>query len=122
MFPKFFPKTIQKIIDKNKPTYYDLQGKIINLDNIPTISQPIQYDLQADTTATITTLGNKKLDNLTEKVIPRVIVGLFFAYCTKCKLKRELSKGYISKTKNNKSILKGICVVCGHNCTQFVKG
>ena len=129
LFPKFFPKTITKIIEQNKPTYYDLQGNIIvkansNLNIIPSISQPIHYDLNADTTATILSKGEAVLKNDVEKVTPSVVPMAFtvaYSYCKTCKKQVELHKDYTKKlTKNNKLFISGTGL-CGHKCGQFTK-
>lgn len=130
LFPRFFPKTITKIIEQNKPVYYDLEGKIIvkkdsNLNVVPPISQPIHINLNADTTATITSKGEQVLKNDVEKVTPQVIPIAFkvmYSYCKTCKKQVELTKDYtIKETKNGKHFISGMGL-CGHKCGQFTKG
>ena len=42
-------------------------------------------------------------------------------YCVKCKKKTETIDSY-ETSKNNRKMLKGKCVICGTNKTQFIKG
>jgi len=41
-------------------------------------------------------------------------------YCVSCKKKTETSNIVKVQTKNNRYMLKGICVVCGKNKSSFV--
>ena len=43
------------------------------------------------------------------------------AYCVKCRSKTNLSNSSISKTKNNRRILKGNCKKCKSKCCKFLK-
>jgi len=43
-------------------------------------------------------------------------------YCVKCKRKTETKDTRNVISKNNRPMLRGICVVCGTTKTQFVKG
>lgn len=46
----------------------------------------------------------------------------FEGYCVnvKCKTKRQIKNGVVSKTSNGRSIAKGKCPVCGSTVTRFV--
>ena len=46
----------------------------------------------------------------------------FEGYCVKCKTKRSIKNGVVSKTANGRSIVKGKCPVCGTTVTRFVSG
>jgi len=43
-------------------------------------------------------------------------------YCVKCKDKVELDNYKKVTTKNNRTMLKGKCPVCGTTVNKFVKG
>ena len=43
-------------------------------------------------------------------------------YCVKCKRKTETKDIRNAVSKNNRPMLRGVCVVCGTTKTQFVKG
>jgi hypothetical protein len=43
-------------------------------------------------------------------------------YCLKCKKKTETKDQEETTSKNNRKMLKGICVVCGTHKSQFIKG
>ena len=40
-------------------------------------------------------------------------------YCVKCKKKTESNNIIQVQTKNNRSILKGVCTICGINKSSF---
>ena len=42
-------------------------------------------------------------------------------YCVKCKSRTETRDIQNVVTKNNRPMLRGVCVVCGTTKTQFVK-
>ena len=41
-------------------------------------------------------------------------------YCVKCRKKTDTSDSYETISKNNKKMVKGNCVICGKNKTQFI--
>ena len=41
--------------------------------------------------------------------------------CMKCKANKEVEGAKVSKTKNNRNIMKGKCKTCGTTCCRFVK-
>jgi protein-arginine kinase activator protein McsA len=43
-------------------------------------------------------------------------------YCVKCRKKTETLNIIQVKTKNNRSMLKGVCSVCGKNKSSFIAG
>ena len=42
-------------------------------------------------------------------------------YCVKCKKHTDTTNEQITKSKNNKYIKRGKCVICGKTKTQFIK-
>jgi len=44
------------------------------------------------------------------------------SYCVKCKKNTESVGGVVSKTKNNRNIVKSKCASCGTNKTRFMPG
>ena len=44
------------------------------------------------------------------------------SYCIKCKVKTETMNQETTKTKNNRTMLKGKCAQCGTIKTRFIKG
>ena len=45
----------------------------------------------------------------------------FEGYCVKCREKRQVTDGEVSKTSRGQNIAKGTCPVCGTKVTRFVK-
>jgi len=41
-------------------------------------------------------------------------------YCVKCRTKRPMKDGVIEKTKNGRSIMKGLCSNCGTKMNRFL--
>lgn len=122
--PLFFPKYLSKIVDENRPTYYDVDGKIIPRENsrkILPISQPIpQYNFNADTTATITPTP---ISNVNKNIILKIDESINGEPIIEVKAERkviELEKeeiedehtediiGYCQKCKNKQVVINPI--------------
>ena len=43
------------------------------------------------------------------------------SYCLKCKCNQEIKDAEVKISKNNRSMLCGICVQCGTKCCRFLK-
>lgn len=133
IFKPFLPKYLTTLIERNKPTYYDINGHIIDKPQPnKTVSQPI-YNFEADTTATITTKGIKAVEDETVKVQPSVVSEVlqtkektYMVYCMKCKEKKELKNVTINKLDTSKGVkffAKGTCTTCNNpKCSGFIKG
>lgn len=44
----------------------------------------------------------------------------FEGYCVKCRAKRIVKDGVVSKTESGRSIAKGTCPQCGTKVTRFM--
>lgn len=42
-------------------------------------------------------------------------------YCLKCKSQKECSNIEYATSKNNRSLVKGVCNTCGKKCSKFLK-
>ena len=42
-------------------------------------------------------------------------------YCLKCKIKTDTANIAYVKTKNNRNMMKGICIVCNSKKSSFIK-
>ena len=50
-----------------------------------------------------------------------VSYSIMLGYCVKCKKKTEIVDGKISKTKNGRNMMKGVCKICGTKENVFLK-
>jgi hypothetical protein len=49
-----------------------------------------------------------------------VSYSIMLGYCVKCKKKTEIVDGKISKTKNGRNMMKGVCKICGTKENVFL--
>ena len=126
--PKFLPNIIQPIIDRNKPTYYDLEGKEIKPQEQTKKEKVI---LDSDTTATIPQL-DKQIErikqNITEAQIEKenniIAEPQQTGYCVRCKNKQPMHDIKIEDKETAKGIkrfIKGKCANCNGNICVIAK-
>lgn len=133
LFPRFFPKTIQKIIDERKPRYYDKDGKLIDKYavlpavepvpyNIPDRIEPL-YNFNADTTATIQ-IGDKMSKEQDKVKVEQPQKDVITGYCVKCKEKREILNPVVENKTTSRGVKRmatGKCKECNTNMGVILK-